>query len=62
MVAGAINLYFSRSIATGESACELGAVELAACVLATVAVSLLPATITGLFYGRLEISEELRDV
>ena len=62
VVAGAINLYFSRSIATGESACELGAAELAVCVLATVAVSLLPATITGLFYGRLEISEELRDV
>ena len=62
LVAGAINLYFSRSIATGESACELGAAELAICVLATVAVSLLPATITGLFYGRLEISEELRDV
>ena len=38
------------------------ALELASCVLATVAVSLVPATITGLFYGRLEVSEELRDV
>jgi putative ABC transport system permease protein len=62
LVAAAINLYFSRSIATGESACELRGLELAACVLATMAVSLVPATITGLFYGRLEISEELRDV
>ena len=61
-MAAAINLYFSKSIATGESACALGAAELAACVIATVAVSLVPATITGLFYGRLEISEELRDV
>jgi putative ABC transport system permease protein len=62
MVAAAINLYFSHSIATGESACALGAAELAACVTATVVVSLIPAIITGLFYGRLEVSEELRDV
>ena len=62
LVGGVINLYFSRSIATGERACELGGLELAACVLATVAVSLVPATIAGLFYGRLEVSEELRDV
>ena len=40
----------------------MGSLELALCVLATVAVSLVPATITGLFYGRLEVSEELRDV
>jgi putative ABC transport system permease protein len=62
MVAAAINLYFSHSIATGESACALGTAELAACVIATVVVSLIPAIVTGLFYGRLEVSEELRDV
>ena len=62
VVAVAINLYFSPSIDGGESACRLAAWQIAACVAATLAVSLLPAALTGLFYGRLEVSEELRDV
>ena len=36
-VAATINLYFSQSISTGESACRLGVAALAACVLATMA-------------------------
>lgn len=61
-VAAAINLYFSASITTGESACRLAVWQIGACVAATLVISLLPAIITGLFYGRLEVSEELRDV
>jgi len=61
-VAASIDAFFSQSIATGESACRLDAAQLAACVAATLLVSLLPAVATGLFYGRLEVSEELRDV
>ncbi|MBK8175042.1 MAG: AbrB/MazE/SpoVT family DNA-binding domain-containing protein [Rhodospirillales bacterium] len=61
-VAAAINLYFSQSIATGERACHLGPRELLVCALVTIAVSLLPAWMTGAIYGRLEVSEELRDV
>lgn len=62
IVAAAINLYFSASITTGESACRLAVWQIGACVVATLIISLLPAIITGLFYGRLEVSEELRDV
>ncbi len=62
LVAAVINLHFSTSIATGESACRLAIWQIAACVAATLVVSLVPAIITGIFYGRLEVSEELRDV
>jgi putative ABC transport system permease protein len=59
--AGAINTYFATHFAAGEAAVRLGVPDIAAGLLAAVAVSLLPALWGGWRASNVEAADELRD-
>lgn len=59
--AGVINNYFATHFTAGEAAVRLGAPDIAAGLLAAVAVSLLPALWGGWRASNVEAADELRD-
>ncbi len=59
--ASAINTYFATQFTAGEAAVRLGVVDIAAGLLAAVAVSLLPALWGGWRASNVEAADELRD-
>ena len=59
--ASAINRFFAAQFTTGEAAVRLGAADIAAGLLAAVAVSLLPALWGGWRASNVEAADELRD-
>lgn len=59
--AAAINAHFASHLVAGEAAVRLGAVEIAAGVLAAVTLSLLPALWGGWRASNVEAADELRD-
>ena len=59
--AAAINAYFAEHLVAGEAAVRLGALDVAAGLLAAVLISVLPALWGGWRASNVEAADELRD-